>query len=150
MDRAIAEAFRFLVDQYGFRRVATDGGYSYQSPTLAIESSFNERDGFETLLSFPVQGAERIAVGTILGALRIPNPHDEKAHAMFIALNLSRLVALPPEVYSDLAALRFWHAEDWRQRWGTGILMDSASIASESARLARIKALFGGSGAQVA
>jgi hypothetical protein len=149
VDRAIAEVFQFLVDQHGFRLVRTDDGFSYQSSTLTIEPSFNDRDGFETHLFFPAQGAERVAVRTILGALRVPEPHDAKAHAMFVASNLSKLAALSAEVYRDLAALRFWPVGAWCKQWGTGISLDKASIASESARLVRIKEFFG-NGARVA
>jgi hypothetical protein len=150
MDRAIAESFQFLVDRHAFSCVPTDGGASYQSPSLCIAPSFNERDGFETHLLFPAQGAERVAVGTILGALRVPKPHDAKAHAAFIASNLSKLTALPAEVYRDLAALRFWHAAAWRKQWGTGISLDKPAIATENARLLRVKTYFGGDGAKVA
>jgi hypothetical protein len=89
-------------------------------------------------------------VGTILGALRVPEPHDAKAHAAFIASNLSKLTALPAEVYRDLAALRFWHAAAWRKQWGTGISLDKPAIATENARLLRVKEFFGGDGAKVA
>ena len=150
MDRAIAESFQFLVDQYGFRCVPTDDGTSYQSPSLNIAPTFNERDGFDTHLFFPAQGPERVAVGTILGALGVPKPHDARAHAAFIASNLPKLTALSAEVYRDLAALRFWHADAWRKQWGTGISLDQASIASESGRLVQIKEFFGGNGAKVA
>jgi hypothetical protein len=150
VDRAIAESFQFLVDGHNFRCVPTDDGTSYQSPSLTIALSSNERDGFETHLLFPAQGVERVAVGTILGALRVPKPHDASAHAVFIASNLPKLTALSAEVYRDLAALRFWHADNWRKQWGTGISLDKASVASESARLVRINEFFGGDGAKVA
>jgi hypothetical protein len=151
VDRAIADSFRFLVERHGFHCVPADGGSSYQSSSLTVEPSFNERDGFETHLFFPTQGTERVAVGTILGALRVAKPYDAKTQAVFIASNLPKLTALSAEVYRDLAALRFWHADPWHKQWGTGISLDTASIAAESARLLRIKEFFGGSGgAQVA
>jgi hypothetical protein len=150
VDRAIAESFQFLVDQHGFRRVPTDGGFSYRSSSLTIEPSFNERDGFETHLLFPAQGAARVAVGTLLGALQAPMPRDANMHAAFVASNLSKLAAVSAEVFRDLAALRFWHADAWPKQWGTGISLDPAAIAAERARLFRIKQFFGGGGAQVA
>lgn len=147
VDRAIAESFQFLVDQHGFRCVSTDDGTSYQFPSLTIAPSFNERDGFETHLFFPAQGGERVALGTVLGALRVPKPQDARAHAAFIASNLPKLTALSAEVYRDLAALRFWHVDAWRTQWGSGISLDIASIASERARLVRIEEFFGGNDA---
>lgn len=129
---------------------ATDDGSSYQSASLRVETSFSERDGFETHLFFPAQGAERVAVGTILGALDVAKPYDAKAHAAFVASNLPKLTTLSAEEYRDLAALRFWHTDFWRKQWGTGISLDKASIATESARLLRIKEFFGAGGAQVA
>ena len=103
MDRAIAESFQFLVDRHAFSCVPTDGDASYRSLSLNVVPSFNDRDGFETHLYFQTQGAERVAVGTILGALGVPKPHDAKAHAAFIASNLSKLTGLPAGVYGDLA-----------------------------------------------
>jgi hypothetical protein len=139
----VEPAFQFLIDQHGFVRVPSDAGASYRSATLIIEPSFNERDGFETHLLFPTQGTERVAVGTILGALGAPKPHDAAAHAAFIQSNLPKLFTPSAEAYRDLAALRFWHAASWRKHWGTSITLDAPSIATEGARLLRLKAYFG-------
>lgn len=142
MDRTTDEMFQFLVEKYGFTRVPADGGSSYHSATLSVKPSFNERDGYETHLFFPAQGMERVAVGTILGALDLPKPHDAEAHAAFIRSNLSKLAYPSDEAYRDLVALRFWHMPNYRKEWGTSITMDKASISDERARLLRLKKYF--------
>jgi hypothetical protein len=91
-----------------------------------------------------------VAVGTILGALQDPKPHETETHAMFVSANLSRLAAVSPEMYRDLVALRFWHTGPWREQWGTGVSLDKALIAAESERLIRIREFFGGGDARVA
>jgi hypothetical protein len=136
------DAFQFLVDQHGFARERGDAGFSYHCPTLTVEPSFNERDGFETHLFFPEQGSERVAVGTILSALDMPGPHDIPAQTSFIKSNLDKLANPSVEAFRDLAALRFWHAPDWRRSWGTTIRLSSASISDEKARLLRLRQYF--------
>ena len=143
MDRALEVAFQFLIDQHGFVRLPGNGGCSYRTPSLTIEPSFNERDGFETHLLFPRRGTARVAVGTILSALDALEPHDVTAQTTFISLNLDKLADPTAEAYRDLAALQFWHAPRYRKLWGTSISLDRASIASEEARLMRLKQYFG-------
>jgi hypothetical protein len=142
MDDIIEQSFQFLIDDYGCARLASESGYSYHSPALIIERSFNDRDGFETLLFFPTRGTGRVAVGTILGALDVSNPHGIESQTAFIRSNYAKLADLPLEAYHDLVALRFWHVSSWLDSWGTTITMNQAAIAGEKARLCRLKQYF--------
>jgi hypothetical protein len=147
MYRLIEDAFRFLVDEHSFTR-GVEGDASYISSALWVEPRHEPRDGYSTHLIFPRKAAQRVSVGTVLASLDVLRLsrnaswiRNMNQHASFIRLNLDKLLDLPDDVYHDLCALRFWHAVDWRQGWGTTIIM-SGTIADEKARLIRMQRYF--------
>lgn len=144
MDAQIQRALQFLVEHHAFRQSAREGTVSYQSETLVVTPTFNERDGYETYLDFQGHPSYRVAVGTILGALDVAAPGDLDVQAAFLGSKLPALIEVPPAVRDDLCALRFWHAPKWRPDWGRSIKMDHTSIHAEKSRLARLQQYFGG------
>jgi hypothetical protein len=143
MDAQIQRAFQFLVEHHSFQRLVRDGAVSYQSETLVVTPTFNERDGYETYLDFQGHPSSRVAVGTILGALDVSAPGALDIQAAFLGSKLPALIEVPPAVQDDLCALRFWHAPQWRQDWGCSIKMDHSSVHAEKTRLVRVQQYFG-------
>jgi hypothetical protein len=149
VDESIEEAFRFLVDGHGFTRVIDGDGTAYACAAVTVKPSFSERDGFDTRLVFPQNGPQEISVGTILASMDTVQSannaswtHTMRREVLFIRQNRQKLLDLPDEIHRDCCALRFWHAIEWRERWGTSIVMSAQSIVDERARLRRIQGYF--------
>ena len=149
MSELIQNEFRFLVDKHSFMEVKINDLISYKSESLIFTPTYNERDGFDTRIVFPLNGSQEISVGTILSSLdkgratKFSSWIDTMRYEVsFIKANLERLSGLPKEIYNDCCELRFWHAADYRNGWGSTITMDAHSISKEKARLKRIQGYF--------
>lgn len=149
MSELIQNEFQFLVDEHSFTAVRKNDVVLYQSESLVLTPAYDEKDGFDTLMAFPVRGAQEVSLDTVLSALgkdkaaRFPSWTDAmKSQASFIKANLERLIALPGEIYGDCCKLQFSHGASQDEDWGGTIVINATAIMEENARLARILAYF--------
>jgi len=138
---AINSAFRFLVDEHGFRAVGHTGQVSYLADDLIVFPTSDQRDGFDIHLEFPSRGSASVSLGTVMAALGASSSRIDE-HATFLRKTLVRFRQAKPTLYEDLIELRFWHAPHWRKEWGFGITMTEAAIATEQERLNRLRTYF--------